>query len=127
MKVYEEQKLNHDIITVTEKSSEQSKKWRNEGNKIFLKNPTDELVLELYNKSIAYAPKGSVELSIAHSHQSALLYNLRKYVECVQAIESCLSVNNYPEHFKLKIFLRKTECLSRLNKKNQGKKSLQRN
>ena len=123
MKLCEIGSIAPDVSPDIKKNSKQSTEWRNKGNRLFLKNPNDELASEFYNKSIAYAPKGSVELSIAHAHQSMVLFNLKKYKECLQTTESCLSLKNYPEHLKLKILLQKTECLIKLNENIKAKKS----
>ena len=77
----------------------------------------------MYNKSIVFAPKRSVELSFAYANQSAVLFRLKKFKECQQAIESFLSLKNYPENSKLKIFFRKIECLCKLDRKIEAEKT----
>ena len=52
---------------------------------------------ELFSQSIAFAPKNSEEMSLAYASQSEVLFHREKFEQCLQAIETCLSLDNYPE------------------------------
>lgn len=100
-----------------QKSTSESKKWRDKGNDMFVRNNSSEHFTEackLYSKSVAFAPKNSDELALAYANRSAVLFRLGKYEHCIKDIEKCLSLN-YPNHLKLKILLRKIECFVKLN------------
>ncbi|XP_003702826.1 protein-lysine N-methyltransferase SMYD4 [Megachile rotundata] len=100
------------------KNAENSTELRNQGNNKFKSKPlTNSLcmdVLQLYTKSIAYAPYPSEELALAYGNRSAILKRLHKYEECIQDIDTALALP-FPNNLKYKLYQRKIECLSILN------------
>lgn len=95
------------------KSLEQAEYLRKDGNQMYLSCNTEEdfhKVYELYTKSIAHAPANSREMALAYENLSAVLFQLKKHTECLEAIDSCLNLD-YPEESKFDIYLRQIECL----------------
>ncbi|XP_053983664.1 SET and MYND domain-containing protein 4-like [Hylaeus volcanicus] len=103
------------------KNANESEKLRTLGNNIFvsksLTNTSYEQALELYTKSIAYAPYPSEQLTLAYANRSAALFKLKKYEECIRDIDRALALN-YPDYLKAKIYIRKIECLEALEHPN---------
>ncbi|XP_066597302.1 SET and MYND domain-containing protein 4-like [Prorops nasuta] len=99
------------------KDAKASEKMRDHGNRIF----TDPLInenkfLEAYKKytiAIALAPHFSRQLALAYANRSAVLFQLKKFQDCIQDINRALSMD-YPNDIKGKLFLRKSECLIKL-------------
>ncbi|KAF4528415.1 hypothetical protein B566_EDAN016991 [Ephemera danica] len=76
------------------KSKEKAEQFRTEGNTMF-RNGDHQKALELYTKSIAYAPLDSGELCLAFGNRSAVLRYTKRCRECVVDIERALS-HGYP-------------------------------
>ncbi|KAF7989228.1 hypothetical protein HCN44_007825 [Aphidius gifuensis] len=68
-----------------------------------------------YPKSIAYAPIGSSELSLAYSNRSAVLFKARLYEDCLLDIERAFKSTGYPDKLKTKLLIRQSLCLKALN------------
>ncbi|XP_044005638.1 SET and MYND domain-containing protein 4-like [Aphidius gifuensis] len=95
--------------------------WREVGNREYTTaNHQDYLrkSIEAYTKSIAFAPVGSSELSLAYANRSAVLFRARLYEDCLLDIERSLKAG-YPDKLKTKLFLRQSLCLKAL-KPNSG-------
>ncbi|XP_044020547.1 uncharacterized protein LOC122860694 [Aphidius gifuensis] len=92
-----------------EKTIADSISWRKIGNKKFHQISKRENYLsesiEAYTKSIAFAPIGSSELSLAYANRSAVLFKARLYQDCLLDIERALK-SGYPDELKTKLFLR---------------------
>lgn len=93
----------------------QSREFNTIATKSLIDNPLNcdfDLIIELYTKSIAYAP-GSCELSLAYANRSATLFKAHLYEDCLRDCERALKLN-YPDKWKAKLFARKARCLSYL-------------
>ncbi|XP_044020548.1 uncharacterized protein LOC122860697 [Aphidius gifuensis] len=96
-------------LLIMEKTIADSVSWRTTGNKKFHQiskrgNYLSESI-EAYTKSIAFAPIGSSELSLAYANRSAVLFKARLYQDCLLDIERALK-SGYPDELKTKVFLR---------------------
>ncbi|KAI8439828.1 hypothetical protein MSG28_013495 [Choristoneura fumiferana] len=78
-------------IPKTEKNVALSSICRNEGNDHF-NSECYQKALECYNKALLFAPKGSMELILAISNRSALLFKLKAYSASFHDIETCLKL-----------------------------------
>ncbi|XP_044020556.1 SET and MYND domain-containing protein DDB_G0273589-like [Aphidius gifuensis] len=101
-----------------EKTVADSLSWRTTGNNEY-KNSTNENYLsksiKAYTKSIAYAPLGSSELSLAYANRSAALFKARLYQDCLLDIERALK-SGYPDELKTKLFLRQALSFKALDR-----------
>ncbi|XP_044004260.1 SET and MYND domain-containing protein 4-like [Aphidius gifuensis] len=94
----------------------QSMIWREIGNKEYTTAKNKDYLcksIEAYTKSIAFAPVGSSELSLAYANRSAVLFRARLYEDCLLDIERSLKAG-YPDKLKTKLFLRQSLCLKAL-------------
>ncbi|KAF7996660.1 hypothetical protein HCN44_002306 [Aphidius gifuensis] len=102
-----------------EKNAGDSIRWRTVGNQIYtstiakITNDYLSKSIEAYTKSIAYAPLGSNELSLAYANRSAVLFKARLYEDCLLDIERSLKIG-YPDKLKTKLFLRQSLCFKAL-------------
>lgn len=98
------------------KSGTEATRLRNEGNKLYQKGKYHE-ALEVYFYSILNAPFSSKghELSLAYANSSAVLFNLKRFHECLRGIQLALS-NGYPEELRYKVFDRQGKCFVELGK-----------
>eukprot|EP00096_Caligus_rogercresseyi_P012609 TRINITY_DN5339_c0_g1_i1.p1 TRINITY_DN5339_c0_g1~~TRINITY_DN5339_c0_g1_i1.p1 ORF type:complete len:721 (-),score=210.74 TRINITY_DN5339_c0_g1_i1:943-3105(-) len=112
------------------KDRAESVKARNAGNAAYKVNQI-EGALELYCKSICYAPHpnptisipsqqddgGSEnhfeELSLGYANRSAVLFQMKEYELCVRDITRSFD-NGYPNNLMYKLFERKARCLKAL-------------
>ncbi|XP_044005594.1 SET and MYND domain-containing protein 4-like [Aphidius gifuensis] len=86
--------------------------WKEIGNKVYTTAKDKDYLcksIEAYTKSIAYAPAGSSELSLAYANRSAVLFKARLYEDCLLDIERSLE-SDYPDKLKTKLFLRQSLC-----------------
>ncbi|KAF4522348.1 hypothetical protein B566_EDAN011068, partial [Ephemera danica] len=90
------------------KDKEKSEQFRTQGNTEYRKGD-DKKALELYTKSIAYAPQDSSELSLAYANRSAVLRSMKKCRECLVDVERALS-HGYPRDKSFKLLLRVMQC-----------------
>ncbi|XP_044004251.1 SET and MYND domain-containing protein 4-like [Aphidius gifuensis] len=109
--------INESLDDQGSKSVVDSIHWRTTGNDEYtatLKNK-DYLCksIEAYTKSIAYAPVGSTELSLAYANRSAVLCKARLYEDCLVDIERALT-SGYPDNLKTKLFVRQAWCFKAL-------------
>ncbi|KAF7995870.1 hypothetical protein HCN44_006977 [Aphidius gifuensis] len=105
--------INHDK---TNKTVGQSMIWREIGNKEYTSAKNKDYLrksIEAYTKSIAFAPVGSSELSLAYANRSAVLFKARLYEDCLVDIERSLKAG-YPDKLKTKLFLRQSLCFKAL-------------
>lgn len=93
------------------KSAQGAENVRKEGNAILSFNSLNALLKASasYMQSIAIAPEGSQEMTLALANQSAVLLRLEKYKECLQMIDRCLT-QSLPNSTKFKLLVRKVEC-----------------
>jgi hypothetical protein len=66
------------------KSDAESKKYREQGNKLYTKFYIN--AINCYNKAICYA-ESSLCLSLAYGNRSAAFFEARKYNECIESIK----------------------------------------
>ncbi|KAL0123036.1 hypothetical protein PUN28_007576 [Cardiocondyla obscurior] len=96
------------------KNAKESEKLREQGNAVFvsgtLQSKTCISALQLYTKSITFAPYPSEQLALGYANRSAVLFQLGLHSECIQDIDRALAIN-YPDNLRAKLCLRKTECL----------------
>ena len=104
---------------LNKKSAVHSDKARQEGNELFRRtSKTNEISKHTflkYTASIAYAPMGSENLSLAFGNRSILLLHALKLEESIQDIDRALRITN-SNSLKIKLLCRKVECLKRLGK-----------
>lgn len=97
------------------KDNEESRKFREEGNKIFLQKTGvprfEEEALELYTKSIAYAIPNTAEVAKGFANRSALLLSIGRLMECLGDIERALN-SNCPVELMPKLYIRQGKCFS---------------
>jgi len=75
-----------------------------------LTNPCNPFqALELYNKSICYAEPNSEHLSIGYANRSAVLFEWKRYRECLANIELARKAN-YPTRLSHKLDKRERDC-----------------
>ncbi|KAF7995874.1 hypothetical protein HCN44_006981 [Aphidius gifuensis] len=106
--------INRDKIN--NKTVGQSMFWRKIGNKEYTSAKNKKYLrksIEAYTKSIAFAPVGSSELSLAYANRSAVLFKARLYEDCLLDIERALKAG-YPDKLKTKLFLRQSLCFKAL-------------
>ncbi|XP_044005683.1 SET and MYND domain-containing protein 4-like [Aphidius gifuensis] len=106
--------INRDKIN--NKTVGQSMIWREIGNKEYTTAKNKDYLrksIEAYTKSIAFAPVGSSELSLAYANRSAVLFKARLYQDCLVDIERALKIG-YPNKLKTKLFLRQSLCFKAL-------------
>lgn len=82
----------------------------------------NHVLLELYTKSIAHSPANSRLSALSYENLSALLFQLEKHSECLQAIDSFFD-SKYPEGSKFELLLRKIECLKIINEPLKAKEA----
>ncbi|XP_044004258.1 SET and MYND domain-containing protein 4-like [Aphidius gifuensis] len=90
--------------------------WRKIGNKEYTTSTSQDYLrksIEAYTKSIAFAPLGSNELSLAYANRSAVLFKARLYEDCLLDIERSLK-SGYPGELKTALFLRQSLCFKAL-------------
>ncbi|OXU16761.1 hypothetical protein TSAR_010123 [Trichomalopsis sarcophagae] len=101
------------------KDSQVSSNLRKEADRLFFEEKGNLVSLlqawEFYSKSIALAESSSRELPLAYANRSAILYNLKKYEQCVRDINRALELN-YPDTLKANLLRRKAKCLKLLGK-----------
>ncbi|XP_044005656.1 SET and MYND domain-containing protein 4-like [Aphidius gifuensis] len=90
--------------------------WRKTGDKIYYAAKDKDYLyksIEAYTKSIAHAPVGSSELSLAYADRSAVLFKARLYEDCLLDIERSLKTG-YPDRLKTKLHIRQALCFKAL-------------
>ncbi|XP_044005661.1 SET and MYND domain-containing protein 4-like [Aphidius gifuensis] len=90
--------------------------WRKIGNKEYTTAKNKDYIsksIEAYTKSIAYAPVGSSELSLAYANRSAVLFKAGFYNDCLLDIERSLKIG-YPDNLKTKLHIRQSLCFKAL-------------
>ncbi|XP_044005646.1 SET and MYND domain-containing protein 4-like [Aphidius gifuensis] len=105
--------INHDKI---DKTVGQSMIWREIGNKEYTTAKNKDYLsksIKAYSESIAFAPLGSKELSLAYANRSAVLFRARHYEDCLLDIERALK-SGYPDKLKTKLYLRQSLCFKAL-------------
>lgn len=74
------------------KSDTLSCEFRNKGNELF-RVKKDEMALEMYTRSIAYAPNGEQCLGMAYANRSAVLLEKKLYRECLSVCKQGCACN----------------------------------
>ncbi|EDW35856.1 GL16991 [Drosophila persimilis] len=98
-------------VTLREdKCNKRSVEFRMLGNEQFsLKNRKYFQALELYNKSICFAEPNSEHLSIGYANRSAVLFEWKRYRDCLANIELARKAN-YPARLSHKLDKRERDC-----------------
>ena len=97
------------------KSSKESKRMRELGNKYFKENDYFE-ALNCYTQAVKFAPYPNQEnqndesLALALANRSAALFSLTRYRFCLLDIDLALKYG-YPESSVFKLLIRKVKCL----------------
>lgn len=103
--------------TYISKTCDLSTKARQEGNELYARKDHNgalhKEILNLYSKSVAFAPDRTEELALAYGNRSALLLHLKKYKESVEDIDRALNIAK-STGLKVKLLCRKVECLTAL-------------
>lgn len=94
------------------KITNESIKWRRDGNKSFKDGQYLKAVHE-YTISVVYAVHSSKELPLAYANRSAALFELGKDENCIKDIDRAMNLK-YPDRLKAKLYKRKGLCLTRL-------------
>ncbi|KAG4067938.1 hypothetical protein HA402_010624 [Bradysia odoriphaga] len=98
------------------KNNAQSIHARAEGNQKYDQNDYTG-AMELYNKSICFAEKGSEQLSLAYADRSTCFLRLKLYDRCLVDIQLAKASNNQiPEHLMSKLNAREKECMKMKSK-----------
>lgn len=105
------------------KSATRASNFRVQGNKKFQKRD-DAGSLVCYTQSVVNAPRDSEELSLALANRSAALFHLGAYQECLQDITLALE-SGYPTSLHYKLHIRRSQCLSKLNRHKEEIEALQ--
>ncbi|XP_037951291.1 SET and MYND domain-containing protein 4-like isoform X2 [Teleopsis dalmanni] len=93
-----------------EKCNKKSSEFRMLGNEQFsLKNRRYFQALELYNKSICFSEPDSENLSIGYANRSAVLFEWKRYRECLTNIQLARKAN-YPDRLMHKLDKREKDC-----------------
>uniref|UniRef100_A0ABD2VX96 SET domain-containing protein n=1 Tax=Trichogramma kaykai TaxID=54128 RepID=A0ABD2VX96_9HYME len=99
------------------KNGRESAQARKEGTDLENKeNHTDEdhkMILCLYNKSIAYAPRESKQLMYAYSNQAYSLMHVDKFNEAIDRLDRAIQLTDSIQ-LKLKLYCQKAICLAAL-------------
>lgn len=101
-----------------DKTIADSMHWRTIGNNVYTNAKNLDYLSQsmyAYTKSIAFAPVGSSELSLAYANRSAVLFKARLYEDCLLDIERTLKSTGYPDKLKTKLFIRQSLCFKALN------------
>ncbi|XP_044005660.1 SET and MYND domain-containing protein 4-like [Aphidius gifuensis] len=102
---------------MVEKTVVDSTHWRTIGNNEYTATSKNKdyisKSIEAYTKSIAYAPVGSNELSLAYANRSAVLFKAGFYNDCLLDIERSLKIG-YPDNLKTKLHIRQSLCFKAL-------------
>ncbi|EDW73803.1 uncharacterized protein Dwil_GK19653 [Drosophila willistoni] len=104
------EKIYLNVVMREDKSNKRSVEFRMLGNEQFsLKNRKYFQALELYNKSICFAEPNSEHLSIGYANRSAVLFEWKRYRECLANIELARKAN-YPARLSHKLDKRERDC-----------------
>ena len=87
----------------TNKDDDISIDLRMEGNQRFKQQKWTE-AMELYNRSLRYAPDGSENISLSYANRSSCFFHMEKYDQCLADIELARKAN-YPDTSIRIIFL----------------------
>jgi SET and MYND domain-containing protein 4 len=90
------------------KSETRSSAFREAGNEKF-KTKKDLQALELYTRSILFAPAESRSLALAYGNRSAVLKSLRKFQDCILDVDRALRLD-FPDGLIYKLLVRQGEC-----------------
>lgn len=96
------------------KSLVQADSFREKGNRRYAKGDLVQ-ALELFNASICFAPKGSVQLSKAYSNRSAVYFSMKSYELCMKNIQMAKETG-YPMNLMSKLDEREAKCKTELKK-----------
>lgn len=95
------------------KNSQLSNEARQDGNDIYTGKGPHKRILNLYSKSVAFAPDATEELALAYGNRSALLLRLKRYNESIVDIDRALDITK-SDALEVKLLCRKVECLTAL-------------
>ncbi|XP_063386666.1 SET and MYND domain-containing protein 4-like [Cydia fagiglandana] len=98
------------------KSNDKSCVFRSHGNDYY-QEENYQMALEMYNKALLFAPKGSIEMLHAYGNRSALLFHLNAYSACLKDIETCRKLGCTGDLAK-KLNKRYEQCMESMWKEN---------
>lgn len=104
------------------KDVETSTEYRKQGNMKFLDKKWTEAI-QLYNKSLCFAPIGSENISLAYGNRSDCFFHMRMYEECVVDIDLAIKANHRQQSMP-KLIKRRTDCLKLMQNESQIKESV---
>lgn len=96
------------------KHSDNAEKCRIAGNKMFKKKKLD-LAIEYYNRSLCYAPPGSVVLALAYGNRSEVYSEMGKYGLAFKNINLARK-NGFPIEHMSRLDDREKECRKLIQK-----------
>lgn len=99
--------------SVMNKNAGKSTELRTRGNQQFKAKNWEE-AMDLYNKSLCYAPNDSENISLAYANRSLCFYQMQKYEQCLVDIELAKKAN-YPKPLIHKLEEREAACLKLMN------------
>lgn len=98
------------LVMQNSKSNEKSIVFRKEGNEHFsLKSRNYFRALQLYNKSICFSLCDSENIAIGYANRSAVLFELKKYQQCLENIWMAREAN-FPDRLVHKLDKRENDC-----------------
>lgn len=101
-------------MRITEKKSHDlSTQLRKQGNLFYINKDYRQAIIS-YNKALAYAPNGSLELKIAFSNISAVMLNIGAYQACQSNIQAALDLD-CPAFLRVKLEKRWQETLKHIH------------
>lgn len=104
------QKFKLKLVMQVSKSNDKSIAFRKEGNENFsLKTRNYFRALQLYNKSICYSLCDSENIAIGYANRSAVLFELKKYQQCLENISMARKAN-FPDRLMHKLDKRENDC-----------------
>lgn len=103
------------------KGKEASDLYRDQGNMRYVK---EEFIrtLELFNKSVCFAPEGSNQLCKAYADRSAVYFSLKMYDLCLKNIKMARK-NKYPNSLMFRLDDREAKCMNEMENRNEKLKN----
>jgi hypothetical protein len=95
-------------VALKKKNEDASERYRNSGNKSYTQMKIYDSIFA-YNKAIAYAETGSVDLALAYGNRSAAYFVAGKYAECLKSIDLARE-SGYPASKLEKLEERQRKC-----------------
>ncbi|GLV34475.1 SET and MYND domain containing class 4 member 3 [Carabus blaptoides fortunei] len=94
------------------KDANKSQSLRQAGNEFYSKQDYVDAMVH-YNESLEFAPPDSLEYATALANRSTLLFELKRYKDCLVDINRVLG-SKYPKLLMHKVFIRQAKCFLEL-------------